>query len=107
MTAPTYEEFVALGFTASEQEFGAEVRRAQAMVDRIVGPNEVTEGREEAYRLAVCAACQRLADYGDGHADSVKLGAFSVSGAASGADMAEQDALLYLVPAGLAFGGVA
>lgn len=108
MEAPTYTFYTAHGFAGDSDGFNAAVGKAKALVDRIVGPNAVADGAEEAYSMAVCAAAERLAELGDGPALSAKVGSFSVTqtGSSSGRDEAVAAAMAYLVPAGLAWAGV-
>lgn len=106
--APSYSEFLQLGHSASEAEFGALLPSAVAVVDRIVGPNEVTEETAIAYKAAVCSCLSKLGEYGDGPLQSIHLGSFSATAAAgeSGRNVAVSAAMDCLVPAGLAFTGV-
>ena len=106
----TYAEFAEHGFTASEADFNANVREAQALVDRIVGPKEVSTDEEvAAYKMAVCAAVRVAVEHGlEPHA-SLSIGSFSTGQTptgASGEQLAVQAALNFLTPAGLGFMGV-
>ena len=108
MDAPTYGFYGAAGFSGTEAQFEASVQRAKAIVDRIVGSNEVTPDKEGAYQLAVCAAAEKLAELGDGRAASARVGSFSVTQGSqdSGRDEARRSAMDFLAPAGLAWAGV-
>lgn len=108
--AITYGDFTERGFTASEEEFNAAIREAQALVDRIVGPKEVSTDEEvEAYKMAVCAAVRVSVEHGlEPHA-SLSIGSFSTGQTptgASGEQLAVQAVLNFLTPAGLGFMGV-
>lgn len=108
MDAPTYSFYAAAGFSGGSDGFDHSVMKAKALVDRIVGPNEVGDGAAEAYGMAVCAAAERLAELGDGPAVSARVGSFSVTqqGTSSGREEAAAAAMAFLVPAGLAWAGV-
>lgn len=108
MRAPTYDYFEAHGFSGTEAQFDSAIARAKALADRIVGGNEVTTGKEEAYSLAVCAAAEKLIELGDGAAASARVGSFSITQGSqtAGRDEAGRSAMDFLAPAGLAWAGV-
>lgn len=108
MEAPDYGFYASHGFAGTERQFAASVERAKAVVDRIVGGNAVAESQEDAYRLAVCAAAEKLTELGDGTAASARVGSFSITqgGASSGREEAGRSAMDFLAPAGLAWAGV-
>lgn len=54
--APTYAAYVAAGGTLPEARFSSALPGAQAAVDAVIWPNEVTETTLSRYQAAVCAA---------------------------------------------------
>lgn len=56
----TYEQYVAQGGKLPEPSFGAQLPKAVAAVDYLIGVNEVTD--EDKYREAVFAAIDVYAD---------------------------------------------
>ena len=83
---------------------------ATAFVDRIVGPNEVTEDTQEAYDTAVALAAVKFAEYGTDAVGGFSIGSFSMGGGTgghTGRDIARDAVMDVLVPAGLAYMGVA
>lgn len=108
--AITYGDFTERGFTASEGDFKAALPAAQAIVDRIVGPNAVdTDEKVEAYTMAVCAAAASVAENGIAPHANMSLGSFTIGaegGETGGRQQAEAAACVYLVVAGLMYAGV-
>lgn len=109
MPRVTYNDAVALGFDVSEEEFEANVMDAQAVVDWLVGINEVNDSNIEGYKKAVCAAVVKVSAFGIDPSPNFSIGSFSIGatdGDTDGRAAAQQAALQYLVPAGLAFAGL-
>lgn len=80
--------------------------QARAFVDRLIGPNEVTEENKEAYLDAIEVVGGCFDSYGSDELGSFSIGGFSMSGGMDGKAAAKRAALDILVPAGLAFMGV-
>ena len=110
MIEVTYSEFTAYGFELDEGEFSSNLAEAQAVVDWIVGINEVDDANVDAYKRAVCAAVVKVAACGLDPSPNFSLGSFSIGsteGETDGRAKAQAAALPYLIPAGLAYMGLA
>lgn len=106
----TYSDFTGYGFQLDEREFNASLLEAQGIVDWIVGVNPVTADNIDAYKRAVCAAVVKVSAYGVESCPNFSIGSFSIGatdGKTDGRAMAQTAALPYLVPAGLAYMGIA
>ena len=94
----------------SEAAFGGSVAHAEAHVKWLCDGREGIEA-SDAYKRAVCAACEAFAEFGMGQVGGITLGDFKVSrfaddAAVTGEDLATQAALKELCGTGYAFCGV-
>lgn len=93
----------------SEKAFDSGLGKAVAVVDELVGFNEVTPCTETAYKRAVCAACDVFATYGYGPMGGFTIGAFSMQGDMTkhSSTLAQMEARRELSTSGLLWAGVA
>lgn len=93
----------------SAEAFESGLGKAVAVVDDLVGYNEVTPCTENAYKRAICAACDVIATYGYGPMGGFTIGAFTMQGDMTqhSATLAQMEARRELSTSGLLFGGIA
>lgn len=94
----------------SEAAFGLAPPAASCHVRWLVGGTEPSDDELEAYRRAVCAAADALAEFGEGQAGGFVLGDFKVAHyedeGTTGEEIATADAMKELLGTSLAFSGV-
>lgn len=109
MASVGYEYYsAAYGGTLPEAAFAANVALAESHVRWLCAVRGADES-SDAFRRAVCAACEAFAEYGAGEVGGYAIGEFSVKNYASqqtsGEELATQAALRELGPGGMAFSG--
>ena len=95
-------------------DFSEVMPAAVRMVGSLTGAREVRGGwdddRADAWRRAVCAAADALAEYGEGRVGGFSIGSFSVTNyrddGTTGAEVAREAALAELAGTGLCWSGV-
>lgn len=106
----TYEYYSqTYGGGLSEVAFGISVRMAESHVAWLCAVKGVKTNCN-AYKRAVCAACEAFAECGAGEVGGYTIGAFTVRNyenkGTTGEELATQAALRELGPTGMAFCGV-
>ena len=83
--------------------------KAVAVVDELVGFNEVDGCTAKAYKRAVCAACDVFGTYGYGPMGGFTIGAFTMQGDMTqhSATLAQMEARRELATSGLLWSGIA
>ena len=108
----TYNDYVTIiGGSLSEDDFIKLRLTALAVVNDLIGYNEVTSETVQAYKEAVCLAVSKLAEFGtDTVVSGFTIGSFSVNSngdtIGTGTDIARNAAALRLQTTGLLFSGV-
>ena len=111
MAAVTYAYYTGTyGGGLSEAAFGGCLPMAESHVKWLCSVKGVCTN-SNAYKRAVCAACEAFAEFGMGQVGGMTLGDFKVSrfaddAAVTGEDLATQAALKELAGTGYAFCGV-
>lgn len=114
--APVSYEFYLDGYggALAADAFAESLPAALRCLGALTGSREPGEGWDDdvadAWRRAVCAAADALAEYGEGRVGGFSIGSFSVTNyrdeGTTGSEVAREAALAELAGTGLAFAGV-
>lgn len=114
--APVSYEFYLDGYggALAADAFAESLPAALRCLGALTGSREPGEGWDDdvadAWRRAVCAAADTLAEYGEGRVGGFSIGSFSVTNyrdeGTTGAEVAREAALAELAGTGLCFSGV-
>lgn len=93
----------------NQQTFESGLNGAVAVVDDLVGYNQVGEDTANAYKRAICAACDVFSTYGYGPMGGFTIGAFTLQGDVTehSAGLATYEARRELAMSGLLWAGIA